>query len=283
MWSRICDTISAISSLLTFLLVLYIATLGVVPDVVGLKENDAEKLLKDGKFKPEITKEYRPKEETDIVIYQDPPRGIKLALNRKIRLKISSNEEPNGSTQRGMKKESAPDDSLFISYDLISNPYNSVDPDDSMFLRNTKFVSNGENKELYLNGNYQYGKDGDDGYVAIAQLNQFDYGSFTVSLEFKADDFDGDHRTILVGGTSYRWFSIRRNNDGYLELTFNNQQILVKFPEDAQWKLKSGKWYRVICSVNINGENNRILTHLGDPNSKSQSYKSSDLEKRFRI
>lgn len=118
-------------------------------------------------------------------------------------------------------------------------------------LKNTKFISN----TLYLNGKYEHEKADEKGYRAVGQLNKFNYSNFTLTLDFFAKDFTPKQDTIIVGGTSYRWFSVRWNK-GNLELTLNNQRMT--FPYDV--KIEKQKWNNIILSFDLNQKT--IITML---------------------
>jgi hypothetical protein len=101
------------------------------------------------------------------------------------------------------------------------------------------------NSSLYLNGKYS-GSD-PQGFVALASITGLSYNSFTVALDFNPADFLFGHESIIVGGTSYRWFSLRHNT-GKLEVTLNNQSQSYVIPNSA---LQPGRWQSVLCSVNV--------------------------------
>ncbi len=123
-------------------------------------------------------------------------------------------------------------------------------------LSNTRFVRN----TLYLNGCYEHG--GDYGYRAIAKVPGLNYSSFTISLEFKPLDTSRriniltrlanisfeDTGNIITGGTSCRWFGIRRNENEALEITLNNQDYIRTY-DDAY--ISSKAWNRVTCCVDL--------------------------------
>jgi hypothetical protein len=110
-----------------------------------------------------------------------------------------------------------------------------------MFLQNAPLT----NSSLCLNGKY-VGSD-PDGFVAIAPITGFSYGSFTVAFDFYPVDFLAfSHESVIVGGTSRRWFSLR-HNAGKLEVTLNNQSEAYVIPDST---LQPTEWQTVICSVN---------------------------------
>ena len=123
-------------------------------------------------------------------------------------------------------------------------------------LSNTEFVKD----TLHLNGCYEHG--GDSGYRAIAKVPGLNYRSFTISLEFRP--LDASRRTniltrlfnlsfedtgnIITGGTSHRWFGIRRNKKEALEITLNNQDYVHTY--EAVY-VNNKAWNRVTCCVDL--------------------------------
>ncbi len=138
---------------------------------------------------------------------------------------------------------------------------------------------------LYLNGSYGYGG-GADGYRTSFSVTNLDYASFTVSLDFNPTSFNSsrirplnsleqklnaltfgfysrwfgntrrDNDTILVGGSSYRWFSFRHQSGG-LQLTLNNQDYVYTFTNAI---IATQQWHNLICAVDL--RQRRILTFL---------------------
>jgi len=109
---------------------------------------------------------------------------------------------------------------------------------------------------LYLNGISP--SNGEEGYSSVyANLGEgFDYGQFTMSLNFHAVEFNSEEdRSIIVGGFSYRWFSLRWNN-GALEVTLNNQSDVYTLDD---LKIEPGKWHNVVATVDIANKEVRIL------------------------
>lgn len=149
-------------------------------------------------------------------------------------------------------------------------------------LKNVPF----EQGALFLNGGYEHGGS-PGGFKAIGTISNLSYETFTVSLDFWPVDFKSDSRTsrrletflnrvsfgyfsrrsvnshdpIIVGGPSYRWFSLRQMNKGNLELTLNNQKFVHTFPGIS---VSTRRWHNLICSVDV--KRRLILTVLdGQP------------------
>ncbi len=257
--SGVWGAISAISAICTATIAILSYSSLQVPDIYEKNLTDARKTLESKGFKlvdlgrTRFVKGVKP----GLVVEQSLKAGSLSLINREVLVTISI-----------AKQDTADIDSYLIAnYKLDIDSNDSSNTSESIYLKETKFCKNNQDENckdkhaLYLNGRYEYGgEDIDDGYVATAHLRQFEYNNFTVALDFYAYDFEGDHRTILVGGTSYRWFSIRRGNDGNLELTLNNQDKIIEPSNGGKWKLETDKWYRVICSVNLNDK--KVLTML---------------------
>lgn len=159
--------------------------------------------------------------------------------------------------------EQVPAKGMLAHYKFDADGSDSCCVSDPFQLSNTKFVKD----TLYLNGCYEHG--GDFGYRAIANLPGLNYKSFTISLEFKP--LDPSRRTniltrlfnlsfedtgnIITGGTSHRWFGIRRNRKGALEITLNNQDYVHTYESVY---VNNEAWNRITCCVDL--ENMLIRT-----------------------
>jgi hypothetical protein len=119
-------------------------------------------------------------------------------------------------------------------------------------LKNTVFKDNA----LYLNGKYEHGS-GTDGYRAQCELPELNYDGFTVALRFKSESFAGTKNTLLVGGTSYRWFSLSRSPEGSLQIGLNNQDLMRAIPDT---RIDEDRWYVVMCGVDL--KEGRIVAYL---------------------
>jgi hypothetical protein len=119
-------------------------------------------------------------------------------------------------------------------------------------LKNTVFKDNA----LYLNGEYEYGS-GTDGYRAQCEFPELNYDGFTVALRFKSESFAGTRNTFLVGGTSYRWFSLSRSPQGSLQIGLNNQDLMRAV---ADTRIDEDRWYVVMCGVDL--KEGQIVAYL---------------------
>lgn len=171
-------------------------------------------------------------------------------------------------------KIALPDPIAFYKYD--GNATDSMGMSNNFQLQNTEFIDN----TLFLDGVYHY----DGGYIAVTELRQLDYEKFTISLDFYPSRFNRESGldTILMGGTSYRWFGLRWNNN-HLELTLNNQDFIHTFQSS---KLEARKWHNVICSVDIRNKkittilDGQLLEEISLTNNFSLEIMGSDAESR---
>lgn len=105
---------------------------------------------------------------------------------------------------------------------------------------------------IYLDGRYASESTSDSGFTALFYIDNLDYSNFTVHLDFKHLD---DLGPILIGGEYYRWFGLKVNSEGNLELSFNNFDDIYL----TNTKIKKDKWYNIICSVDLNSKTVKIL------------------------
>ncbi len=121
-------------------------------------------------------------------------------------------------------------------------------------LQNTEFRENA----LYLNGVYQLGPDS-KGYRAVCRTPSFRFTAFTAAVRFQAEEFTAAVRfdaltstksSLLIGGTSYRWFGLQRSAAGNLEVMFNNGKLRHEIPGAP---LEAGRWTVVLCGVDLAG------------------------------
>jgi hypothetical protein len=110
-------------------------------------------------------------------------------------------------------------------------------------LKNTEF----RDGALYLNGRYEFSRDR-NGYRAVFKTPKLNYKAFTVAIRIKAEQFTPGKSTILVGGTSARWFGMNRAESGNLTVTLNNQAFAR---EIADTQLDAGQWIVVACGVDL--------------------------------
>jgi hypothetical protein len=104
-------------------------------------------------------------------------------------------------------------------------------------------------RALYLNGKYSTWYDGDkegEGYTAVFRPVHFDYRKFTVAVKVQPEDIA--ERTLLVGGTSYRWLALRVNSRGQLQFSLNNDEF--RRPIEGV-KVARGEWISIAVSFDL--------------------------------
>lgn len=114
-------------------------------------------------------------------------------------------------------------------------------------LRNTEF----KDHALYLNGIYEFGPQGPQGFHALCRTPGLSFAAFTVTLRFKADTFEnGDNafkQNLLTAGKR-RWFTLQRSDSGRLQVGLNN---LKHLREIEGVSLEAGKWIVLTCCVDV--------------------------------
>ena len=142
--------------------------------------------------------------------------------------------------------QNATQKSLLGQYLFNGNPFDSTGKNGSFNLTNTSF----KNKALYLNGVYEYNGKG-QGYRAWTEARNLSYNRFTVALTFNAEKFSMDQiaTPLVVGGEWYRWFVLKRSQDGKLAVTLNNH--INSYTSDLNTKIHAGMWNTVVCGIDV--------------------------------
>ena len=127
-----------------------------------------------------------------------------------------------------------------------------------MSLENTSY----ENQALRVNGNY-YHNDSGSGYLADVYLSELDFESFSMSANFLVETgteimpITDSYLPIVVGGSSYRWFSIYLNSDDELNISLNNQDYIIP----SSVNIDRDAWYNVTGTFDL--DNNKVGLYLG--------------------
>ena len=144
---------------------------------------------------------------------------------------------------------------LIADYNFNGTFNDSINDNAVLQTLNTEFVDNA----IYSNGVYTSTFDTDNlkggSYIITPNLENLSYNNFTINLKFKPLSSGN----IMVGGTSYRWFSIISGSDNTLEFTFNNQRE-SHILSDA--KLIMNEWNTLIVSVDIG--KSKVITYLNN-------------------
>ena len=126
-------------------------------------------------------------------------------------------------------------------YTFDSTADDSLKKSPAFTLENTTY----QNGALSLNGIYS---GSDNGYEANVFLADLDYTQFSIGQEFLIREHANETTTIIVGGRGYRWFGLKCNPKGEMELFLNNGRFTCNLP-DA--KVTSNEWNRVLSSVDL--------------------------------
>ena len=144
---------------------------------------------------------------------------------------------------------------LLAKFAFNDSPDNSVPGGNAMYLENTSY----ENQALRVNGNYYYGDSG-SGYLADVYLPDLDFESFSMSADFLVEtstEINYSGLPIVVGGSSYRWFSIYLNSDDELGISLNNSDYSIP----SRVKIDRDAWYNVTGTFDL--DNKKVELYLG--------------------
>ncbi|TWU44386.1 thiol-disulfide oxidoreductase [Novipirellula aureliae] len=129
-------------------------------------------------------------------------------------------------------------------YTFDSTADDSLEESPAFTLENTTY----EDGALNLNGHY-FPRDG--GYRASLSLADLLYTQFSIGQEFlirEHADVASKSTTIVVGGRSFRWFGLRCNQDGKIELFLNNGRFAHTL---SGAEVSLNEWNRVLTSVDL--------------------------------
>ncbi|MEP4077339.1 thioredoxin-like domain-containing protein [Haloferula sp.] len=127
-------------------------------------------------------------------------------------------------------------------YTFDSTAEDSLKKSPDFTLENTTY----QDGALSLNGKFHASE---KGYVANTLLANLSYSQFSVGQEFLIRNLNKNQPTaIIVGGKSYRWFGIKSDHEGMMELFFNNGRFSSKIPGA---KISPNEWNRILTSVDL--------------------------------
>jgi len=146
--------------------------------------------------------------------------------------------------------------SLLAQYKFNGNGFDSTGKNPMFLLTNTRFA----NGSLYLNGIYDFNNPNNNGYHARVDSYNLSYRKFTISLTFKADSFSTEsyETPLLIGGEDYRWFVLKRSNEGKLAVRLNNH--VYEYTAATNTKIAAGKWNTVVCGIDL--ETKQLTAYL---------------------
>ena len=132
---------------------------------------------------------------------------------------------------------------LLVSYSFDGNNDDTSGNNLNFITTNTEF----EEGVLRLNGVFEVS---DGGSVALTPIIPLDYSEFSISMDFKVDP---DRETgeyfmpIVVGGTSYRWFSVYLTPKSELGVLLNDGDIT----SDSNRRIDLDRWYKLTAVFSL--------------------------------
>jgi len=110
------------------------------------------------------------------------------------------------------------------------------------------------NNTLWLNGIYTYDF---GGYNArTPNMSGLDYSRFSIELKFAVHPSRtvSSYFPIIVGGMSYRWFSVYLTSDNELAFSLNNQSLTVV----SDSVITLNQWYSLIARLDLNARTMKL-------------------------
>jgi hypothetical protein len=123
---------------------------------------------------------------------------------------------------------------LVAHYPLQTDGQDITGKQSDMTLTNAPFID----EAVYCNGVYAQGN---NCVVSTGNLNGFDFDAFSIEIEFKADA--RLRMPVFVGGRSFRWLGFELNNDGSINLLYNNSN---RTPCTVTYQ--ANRWYTAVIS-----------------------------------
>lgn len=107
---------------------------------------------------------------------------------------------------------------LIASYPLNNSASDVTGRNGEMYLLNIVY----QNEGIYCNGVYHYGGDGSDLPCAAKTtgLTDFNFYGFTIDVDFMVTEYR--FQPVIVGGDGCRWVGFYLNNNGKIQLMYNN-------------------------------------------------------------
>jgi pSer/pThr/pTyr-binding forkhead associated (FHA) protein len=125
---------------------------------------------------------------------------------------------------------------LVAHYPLETDGKDSTNKQDDMTLENAPFNDDG----VYCNGIYP-GGNANACVISTPNLNGFNYDSFSIGLQFNADEIK--RMPVFVGGRSYRWLGFELQDDGSVSLLYNNSNR-----ESCTVTYQANKWHSALIT-----------------------------------
>jgi len=217
-----------------------------VPDVSGITQNAAERMLQNDGFKVQgISSQPSGVIPKDLVLGTDPPAGTKVASGLGITIILSSGPlatatptvtatavitntpTPTATTAFTPTFTAAPTrtftptltpvlSNLLARYLLSSNGNEASNLAPPMILANAPFGLGG----IFCNGIYDGSNAPDACKIITPNLTGFNFNNFSISVRFVASETKD--MPVLVGGTSFRWIGFYLFANGHVGLLYNN-------------------------------------------------------------
>ncbi|MCX6847721.1 MAG: hypothetical protein NTY98_02265 [Verrucomicrobia bacterium] len=121
--------------------------------------------------------------------------------------------------------------------------FNSTEPAPGASVRNARQ----HDGVLDLAGIYEHHDKESTGERAIFSVPELDYQAFTVVVHLRPDDIGEGHRTLLMGGTSYRWLELYVSREGGLSLGLDSR---AGYPIPGV-SIKTGQWTTLAVSCDV--------------------------------
>ncbi|HUM70593.1 MAG TPA: hypothetical protein PLK31_17305, partial [Chloroflexota bacterium] len=126
---------------------------------------------------------------------------------------------------------------LVAHYPLADNATDVTGKQANMTLTNAPF----QNEGVYCNGIYPGSTDPNACVISTPNLNDFAFNSFSIQIEFNADEFR--RMPVVVGGRSFRWMGFELNADGSISLLTNNSNR-----EPCSGAYQPGQWHTALIT-----------------------------------
>ncbi len=126
---------------------------------------------------------------------------------------------------------------LVAHYPLTENAADVTGKQANATLTNAPFQNDG----IYCNGIYPGSTDPNACTISTPNLNGFSFNSFSIQIEFNADEFR--RMPVVVGGRSFRWMGFELNADGSISLLTNNSNR-----EACAGAYQPGQWHTALIT-----------------------------------
>ncbi|MCL4264248.1 MAG: protein kinase [Anaerolineae bacterium] len=126
---------------------------------------------------------------------------------------------------------------LVAHYPLTADATDVTGKQGAMTLTNAPF----QNEAVYCNGIYPGSNDPNACVISTPNLDDFNFGSFSIQIEFNADEFR--RMPVVVGGRSFRWIGFELNADGSISLLTNNSNR-----ESCTGAYQPGEWHTALLT-----------------------------------